>query len=204
MSSAAADGLPAWLTVALGVLAVVGTIVGALGAQMIAARRVQQREDIRWQREREERNEERRHQLRLSWRERRLEAYSEFLAAMEELEGQVVARSGLTIVTNRPIKFEEIKFEEHVNRALAALKIIQVIGSPELGAACLQLLKDADFHRLEFEGPMGMMDRTNRVFAWNSSRRQLLQSVRIELDVEMPEPGAAPQLNPGPPSATAS
>ena len=113
--------------------------------------------------------------------------------------------SGDIVDVSKPlIRYEASKFEELSDRAAAALKVIRVIGSPDLSAACRALHDDARFHRLEFQGPMPTEARARRVFDWTARREQLLDAVRSELDVDLPEPDASPQLSPAPPSATAS
>ncbi|MCP2248177.1 hypothetical protein [Lentzea aerocolonigenes] len=84
--------VPLWVTIMLGVLAVIGTVGGAWGGQILAARRddrrwerEQQREDLRWsrEREREQRKElaERAHDNVKELRQQRIELYARYLAA---------------------------------------------------------------------------------------------------------------------------
>jgi hypothetical protein len=65
--------IPAWITVMLGVLVVVGTVGGAWGGQLIAGRN----ERRRWHRESARERE-------THWRDKRLEIYSIVLAAAQD------------------------------------------------------------------------------------------------------------------------
>jgi hypothetical protein len=80
-----------WVTIMLGVLAVVGTVGGAWGGQWIAARRDDhrwareiKREDLRWERQREVEGIKRDHEMRMHWSVQRLNAYTECLHAFED------------------------------------------------------------------------------------------------------------------------
>lgn len=73
-----------WVTVALAVLAFVGTLGGAWGGQWIAAQhddrrwgREARREDLRWEREQQHLREQRTRELQIHWSEKRLTAYVE-------------------------------------------------------------------------------------------------------------------------------
>jgi hypothetical protein len=73
-----------WVTIALAVLAFVGTLGGAWGGQWIASRhdnrrweREAKREDSRWEREQLHLREQRARELQLHWPEKRLTAYVE-------------------------------------------------------------------------------------------------------------------------------
>lgn len=65
--------IPAWITVALGVLAVLGTVGGAWGGQLISGRNDRRRWNREVDRERE-----------AHWRDKRLEIYSTVLAAAQD------------------------------------------------------------------------------------------------------------------------
>lgn len=75
-----------WVTIILGVLAVLGTVGGAWGGQWIAARRDDKRwkreldrEEIRWERERERERVQLERDIRSQWRSDRLDAYVDAL-----------------------------------------------------------------------------------------------------------------------------
>ncbi|WNV82223.1 hypothetical protein [Umezawaea sp. Da 62-37] len=202
--------IPLWITYSLAVIAILGPIGGALIGGTITAKRddrrwerEREREELRWQREREQQFDERRHQLRLDWRERRLDVYSEYLSAAEALQEPLTALFSLSL-THEQIETIENDFEPHSRRAAAALKVIQVIGSPDLTAICVKLLGDARFHFLEFKGPMPVEAKSLRLSNWIDTREQAVQAVRIELDVEISKNLSGEPLNPSPPSALTS
>ncbi|WP_414941511.1 hypothetical protein [Amycolatopsis sp. cmx-11-51] len=79
-----------WVTVALGVLTVLGTLGGALGGQFIAARTAEKtanraiaNDELRWTRDQERHRDDRTHDLLKHWSEQRFEAYSQCLTAFE-------------------------------------------------------------------------------------------------------------------------
>jgi hypothetical protein len=78
--------IPAWVTIGLGVLVVLGTLGGLWGGQTIAARRDDKRwdrevrrEEERWQREREKEADARNHELAVRLYDQKVEVYTEFL-----------------------------------------------------------------------------------------------------------------------------
>jgi hypothetical protein len=82
---------PLWVTIMLGVMAVVGTIAGGWGGQVIAARRDDKRwereaarEELRWERERTRLADERTHLEQLHWRDERLRLYAKFVSDLSE------------------------------------------------------------------------------------------------------------------------
>jgi len=108
--------VPLWITVLLGVLAVVGTVGGAWGGQIIAGRN----ESRRWQRERDR-------EAHAFWRDKRLEVYSTVLAAAQ------AAAHGLSVAFDGSLRREGEPAEllttmEHVEQELHTL---WVIGSRE-------------------------------------------------------------------------
>lgn len=108
--------MPLWITVLLGVLAVVGTVGGAWGGQIIAGRN----ESRRWQRERDR-------EAHAFWRDKRLEVYSTVLAAAQS------AAHGLSVAFDDSLRRDGEPAElpmtmEHVERELHTL---WVIGSRE-------------------------------------------------------------------------
>ncbi|MDQ7809633.1 hypothetical protein Q5425_38410 [Amycolatopsis sp. A133] len=73
------------------VLGFVGALAGSWGGQLIASRREDRRwdrerdrEEVRWQRERNRLDDQRRHEFQLDWRERKLAAFGDFLAGLDQ------------------------------------------------------------------------------------------------------------------------
>jgi hypothetical protein len=115
--------VPLWITVLLGVLAVVGTVGGAWGGQIIAGRN----ESRRWQRERDR-------EAHAVWRDKRLEVYSTVLAAAQS------AAHGLSVAFDGSLRREGEPAElpttmEHVERELHTLWVIGSRESVELTMA---------------------------------------------------------------------
>ena len=78
--------VPVWITVALGVLAVVGTIGGAWGGQFIAGRN----DSKKWQRERDR-------EAQAFWRDKRLEVYAVVLAEAQDVSAALWGAAGFGV-----------------------------------------------------------------------------------------------------------
>ncbi len=107
--------VPLWITVLLGVLAVAGTVGGAWGGQIIAARN----EARRWQRERDREGQ-------AFWRDKRLEVYSSVLA---KAEGAI---TGLGIAAGLKVRsvYDDEELPVTLEHARSELRLIEIIGSP--------------------------------------------------------------------------
>lgn len=106
--------VPLWVPLMVAVLAVAGTIVGALGGQLVAGRNENRRSQ-----------QERQHEHETYWRERRLATYSAFLSASidfvsllhNRLGGEVASEDDLVVI-RRSLKQE--------------LELIRTIGTPDV------------------------------------------------------------------------
>ena len=89
MSSGALQGQVAvWVPILVGLLGMAGVI----GAQLVNAWREQRREDIRWRREREKEEIQRRRADYLHWREKRLEVSVELMISLNKWRELIVDR----------------------------------------------------------------------------------------------------------------
>jgi hypothetical protein len=106
-------GVPVWITVALGVLAVVGTIGGAWGGQFIAGRN----DSRKWQRERDR-------EAQAFWRDKRLEVYATVLAEAQDVAAALWGAAGFGVrsrwTDNPPVSLAHLARE---------LRQIEIIGS---------------------------------------------------------------------------
>lgn len=143
---------PLWVTIMLGLLAVLGTVGGAWGGQWIAAKRDDRRwereiarEDVRWQRELQRETLRLDHDERSRWRDVRLELYSELFAVFSEWSD----KSGFYVLfTKLPDGQDHLPYEEFEGsgRFALAYERARLIASPMVVDALKELW--TPLHRL--------------------------------------------------------
>ncbi|MGH3587342.1 MAG: hypothetical protein ACRDQ0_13560 [Pseudonocardia sp.] len=109
--------VPLWITITLGVLAVVGTVGGAWGGQLIAGRN----ESRRWRRERDR-------EAHAFWRDRRVAAYAAVLAHLEA----VLDSSSFYLMFMRGPEGSEFSYpeaKEHLDAAAHEIDTVRLIGT---------------------------------------------------------------------------
>ncbi|NUT47701.1 MAG: hypothetical protein HOV94_10395 [Saccharothrix sp.] len=92
-----AGQVSAWVPIVVALLAGVFGVVGVAIGQGANARRERQREDLRWQRERERLTDERAHAERLHWRSERLRVYAKFVANLSDWHLHLAQASKTTL-----------------------------------------------------------------------------------------------------------
>jgi hypothetical protein len=84
MSASAAATVPLWIPLATAAAGLVAGLVAGLGAAVWTQRRTDRREDVRWQRERDDRQDQWRREDQLRWLQDRQQAYARLMAALYE------------------------------------------------------------------------------------------------------------------------
>lgn len=117
--------VPLWVTVGLGVLALVGTVGGAWGGQMIAGRN----DSRRWQRERDR-------EAQAFWRDKRLDVYSRTLAEVEDVTVALSVFLRFQAVKpwneNLPTDLDNIQDELHTIRMIGSAETIAILVEVEM------------------------------------------------------------------------
>jgi hypothetical protein len=116
--------VPLWITITLGVLAVVGTIGGAWGGQLIAGRN----DSRRWRRERD-------HEAHAFWRDRRLAAYATVLGHLETVLGAGWFYNTF-LIGPEATEFSYSEADEHLRAASHEIDLIRLIGTDEAIRLC--------------------------------------------------------------------
>lgn len=126
--------VPLWVTILISVTTFIGTLGGALGGQLLAARRDDRRwerearrEDARWEREREREKDRLTHDALLHWREQRQTAYSNFTAAADTAIEQLL-ECGIEITSigsaSRDSLYEQDQLIRETQKARASVELI--------------------------------------------------------------------------------
>lgn len=165
--------IPLWITITLGVLAVVGTIGGAWGGQLIAGRN----DSRRWRRERDR-------EAQAYWRDRRLAAYSSLIAHYEGIMDEALGFVAFYDPDESPSSFPLAEMNEIVDAAANDVETVHLIGSESTVKLC------KDTHRLvrrlvwsigDNHPSMGDMEqRKKRLHEQFDEARKLVDSLRLQ------------------------
>jgi hypothetical protein len=144
--------VPLWVPLVVGLLAVAGTVSGALGAQIVAGRN----ELRRLKSERTEKRLE-------YWRDKRMTTYSRYLSLAIELIILLQER----LATNEPI--DPSRLNALPRAAKVELEMIRMLGTSDtvrladqvqgLIGSCASQLSDTGAQRSQFERYLGLLDQ---------------------------------------------
>lgn len=210
---------PLWVTIMLGVLAVVGTVGGAWGGQIIAARRddrrwerEQQREDLRWKRDREreherldverDRDEVRRtHDSRIEWRLQRFEVCSAFVTALDRCEPTYYDRVAFQDDPLEISRRDELRQEswEHLNELAPALVQVEFLATKHVAEEARRLQRLATtlsrvmYPRRPYPSntdPATVKGSFLKALAeLENARKDFMSTVKVELGLEVTRDG---------------
>ncbi|XVV00759.1 hypothetical protein ACQPW3_25425 [Actinosynnema sp. CA-248983] len=198
------------MTIMLGVLAVVGTVGGALGGQMIATRREDRRwareagrEDLRWQRERQREQERFAHEARLHWREQRLTTYSAFIAAFDASMDPIVEAAVEVPAIGRVTDDKLYEAQAAVRALTDAYASVDVLASVDVRLVAYQLVRAAwhvvdDIRRGNDDSDRA--EDESLVVRLRETRSRLLDVIREELAIDFKEFTPSPSPPSGPTS----
>lgn len=129
-----------WLTAIVGAI---GVLAGTWGGQWIAAarddqrwRREANREELRWEREREKSSTEQRTQNINEWRDRRLDAGADFLAALDLLQELARRRAGILRRDESQDADLTAKIESSIRTCRQAIARLDICASSECSNTC--------------------------------------------------------------------
>lgn len=211
---------PLWVTIMLGVIAVVGAVAGAWGGQIIAARRDDrrwEREDIRWTREQEREDARRMHDSRIEWRLHRFGVYQKFLASADSCKPSQGMRISFRNKTEEQLDREEQdRRKPHLDELRKVLVAIELVGGGPVVTAAANLLSWANRHqmllatpkvRLRYEKPLAEDERRDSLRTVASEfpaiRGAFVREVKIELALDVSATGGGAAIS-APPSTSTS
>ncbi|MBE8524236.1 hypothetical protein ILP97_43315 [Amycolatopsis sp. H6(2020)] len=173
-----ASQIPLWVTLALALVAPLGTLAGALGGQWVAARSTRARERERVENERGSR-----------WEERRFDVLAVYVVIAEEMVDALCHASFLVAekqTLDQKIFSEMSRIEEESREKLAKLRLSL---PPHLHYECLT------FHRFFHDTSFTIKSRRNPVIedshmpgnAFEQRLERLVRRMQQELGIDDPE-----------------
>jgi hypothetical protein len=118
---------PLWLPLVLGV----GGLVTTLGAAVMAGRWAARREDVRWQRERSDRQEQWRREDSLRWLQDRKQAYARLIRTLDEWDAETKMALGFSVNLKTKKVFAKAEIDRLSKAAAEAMTQVEFM-APEL------------------------------------------------------------------------
>lgn len=186
---------PLWPSIALGLLAVFGTIGGALGGQWLAARRDDQRwtreakrEELRWEQERLRERDRFSHEAKLQWREQRREAYVTFISVLNvNLETIIEAAGAIPAIgaVSQETQWEVNASHQAIRDAAA---VIEIVSSAPVRAATKSLLAAVREIIRDIRDAVDDTEREDEestAVQFTQTRAKLMDEIRHELVIDV-------------------
>lgn len=193
--------MPIVVALLAGILGVAGVVVG----QLLNARRERQHEEVRWERERQRLADERAHETRLHWSEKRAEAYGAYMA---ELDAWIRhARYVCQMPRTLPDKVRLAEMDRLTAVMQGLVGTIQLMaGNEDIRWKCTELV---GYCQLFIAGAASLTqpEQVGQIVSdgirVSEHRDKLFELFRAELGVGTP-PASVESATPSPPSAPTS
>ncbi|MDA3644803.1 hypothetical protein LZ318_24535 [Saccharopolyspora indica] len=188
MSSGTVQGqVSVWVPIVVGLLGMVGVISG----QFVSAWREQRRENIRWCREREKEDLQRRREDYLHWRDKRLEVAVELMISLNKWRELIVDRlrehHGLL---KMPVDTSEQLRDvvEETSDRMAQLKLVGTDTIRTLASETVNLFRSRFGSAMSSPSKLTSDEIEQISRELSLKRRDLQEAVRKELGVDTPNP----------------
>jgi hypothetical protein len=187
--------VPLWVTILISIITFIGALGGALGGQLLAARRDDRRwerearrEDARWEREREREQQRLTHEARLHWREQRQTAYSDFLADADNAIEQLV-ECGIEVTSiGRASRDSLREQDQRVHAARRSRASVQLVASKSVRDAATKLtdtILDMAINNERSEDETGLSEKESPIVQLRVSLDEFMDEVRKELAIDI-------------------
>lgn len=189
MSSGALHGqVSVWVPIVVGLLGVVGVISG----QLVSAWREQRRENIRWRREREKEELQRRREDDLHWRDKRLQVAVELMISLNKWRELIVdrLREQHGLVEGYDDTREQLRdVVEGTSDLITQLKLVGTDTMRTLADETVNLFRTRFRSAMHSPEPLSSDEIEQVSRQLSLKRRDLQEAFRSELGVEFPQIG---------------
>lgn len=187
-SGAPPEHVSVWVPIVVGILGMVGVISG----QLVSAWREQRREDVRWRREREKEQLQRRREDHLHWRDKRWEVAVELMISLNKWRELIVdrLREQHGLVEGYDDTREQLRSAvDGTSDLMAQVKLVGTDTMRTLADETVNLFRTRFGSAMHSPEPLNSDEVEQVSRELSLKRRELQEAFRSELGVELPQVG---------------